>query len=141
MDKEIELTKMPPHSAGLRPGGVMESAEALKETNIPIKSEVDKIKTSDGIVDANGLGASVGQDGKAPDGAPVPKKNFFAGLCDRSGKISPAKQHTQLQDQNPDLRVKKAIRKFVEGKFVTIVMTLVTMYALVGVSYSFQLII
>ena len=42
-----------------------------------------------------------------------------------------------VQDQNPDVRLKKAIRKIVEGQVVTVIMTLVTMFALVGVSYGF----
>ena len=40
-----------------------------------------------------------------------------------------------------ELRLKKTIKGFIEGSFVTVVMSLVTLYALIGVSYLFLLII
>ena len=70
-----------------------------------------------------------------------PKKGFLSAICrccdKNAGKVSDAKKHAVVQDQNPEVRLKKSIRKIVEGQFVTIIMTLVTLFALVGVSYRF----
>ena len=51
--------------------------------------------------------------------------------------MSDSKKHVVIQDQDPEIRLKKAIRKVVEGNVVTFIMTFVTVFALVGVSYNF----
>ena len=61
-----------------------------------------------------------------------PKRNWKKILLCRKGEQ--AKDEAKVVESNPNARLKQMVRTAVEGKFTTIVMTIVTLFALVGVS-------